>query len=103
MLKRIIVGVMVLAWFVTPIYVHPLAVAAVFIQMSMIIISEVLNIQHKAFENVILQYLYMALAASLYYFILPRWGFLERPIVERSGFSAKQNPNFFYWLYEKNL
>lgn len=103
MLKRIIVGIMVLAWYVFPIYVHPLCVAAVNIQMSLIILNEGLNVQYKAFENVAFKYLYGMFAASLYYFILPRWGFLEKDILKRSGFSAEKNPTLFYWLYEKNL
>jgi hypothetical protein len=40
MLKRIIVGIMVLCWYVTPAYVHPLAVMFVNIQMSFICLNE---------------------------------------------------------------
>jgi phosphatidate cytidylyltransferase len=39
----------------------------------------------------------------MYYFALPRWGFLERSFLERSGLSAQENPILFYWLYDKNL
>mgnify|MGYP001626799723 CR=1 FL=1 len=71
--------------------------------MCYICLNEGLNVSRKPFDDGFNVYLYNALATVLFYFSLPRWGFLERSIMERSGFTAKDNPALFYWLYEKNL
>lgn len=50
MTKRLIVGVMCLAWYVAPMYIHPLAVQVVSSHMAFILFSETFNIYRKEFE-----------------------------------------------------
>ena len=70
--------------------------------MAFILFSETFNIHRKEFEAqdslLVRSFLYLAIN----YFVMTRWGMLERGIVERSGFTAEQYPLTFEILYERN-
>ena len=49
-LKRVIVGFMVLAWYVCPMYVHPLCVQAVTCHMALIVHGEAFSMAQKTID-----------------------------------------------------
>lgn len=102
MVKRLVVGFMVLAWYVSPMYIHPSAIALVTLHMCSILYVEAFNVHRKDFETKGHLVYRFALLTTLNLFAFPRFGILERGIMERSGFSAKEYPITFMVLYEKN-
>ena len=96
--KRVIVGFMILSWYVSPMYIHPLAVSFVTCKFVFIVNREVFELESKerqylsACRNGAFRY---AFQFALFYFCMPRYGILERGIVEKSGFTAEQYPMLF--------
>ena len=103
MLKRTIVGFMVLAWYVFPMYVHPLVFVFVSWHIVQLIQDECFNVWRKDFEqNLMYSLFYHGHSLLMFYFLQPKIGFLQRSIVEASGFTEQTNPFLFFMLYEKN-
>ena len=106
--KRIIVGFMILSWYVSPMYIHPLAISFVTCKFVFIVNREVFELESKEryylsaerCKNGAFRY---AFQCALFYFAMPRWGILERGIVERSGYTAEEYPVLFSLLYENNM
>lgn len=87
--KRIVVGLMVLATYVSPMYLGPCFLFPVNIYICTEITNEAFNLKMKPFEETpaykLLRYLTIALT---YYIWLPFIGGLRREILENSGLSA---------------
>lgn len=104
MQKRLIVGFFFLSWYVAPMYFHPILVQIVSCHMALIIHSEAFTIKEKDFEEAATyrQARYL-ISIVLYYIMLPRFGILERSIIEASGFTAQENPIMFMVLYDYHI
>ena len=84
---------MILSWYVSPMYIHPLAISFVTCKFVFIVNREVFELESKErysnaerCKNGAFRY---AFQFALFYFCMPRWGILERGIVEKSGFTAE--------------
>ena len=99
MVKRIVVGFCVLAAYVSPIYIHPLALAYVSFHFSQMISYEAFYVHRKDFESIEHNLYRVALMATLCLFIYPKFGILERGIMERSGYTQEEYPMVFTILY----
>lgn len=100
--KRLVVGFMILAWYTVPIFIHPLAQPFFLIPMIYMCHSEAHYIKMKSFEE---QPSYegfrWVLFFGLFYMGLPRYGVLERDILEKSGITEDKYPTLFVFLYER--
>ena len=86
-IKRIVVGFCILAWYVFPMYVHPFCVAVVTLHMSFSILNDAFKLQRKEFEGPNQYWFRATVCGTMYYYIMPKMGILERRIVEDSGFT----------------
>ena len=102
MFKRITVGFLCVAWNVFPMYMHPIAHALVCSKMVFIGNREIFGIHYEGRENWIRKAQRYFLQFFIFYFCMTKSGMLERSIIERSGFSAEENPILFMILYEHN-
>ena len=100
--KRLVVGFMILAWYTVPIFIHPLAQPLFLIPMIYMCHSEAHYIKMKSFEE---QPSYegfrWVLFVGLFYMGLPRYGVLERDILEKTGITEEKYPALFVILYER--
>ena len=102
MIKRLVVGFAAMAWYLIPMYVHPFMIGPVSIITASLIHSETFNIYRKDFEesdNAVFRFCFLFFA---YLWALPRYGILERTILENSGYTAQKYPLLFKVLYERN-
>ena len=103
MVKRLVVGFMVLGWYVCPMYIHPIAISIVtFHMVTIICLSELHNLHRKGSSKSGHYLLKISILITSHLFFYPRFGILERGILERSGFTAEEYPKTFMILYEKN-
>ena len=100
-IKRIIVGFFILSMYVSPMYIHPFADMMHSFVVIHFCVKESFSIAHISQDYIDVCFRYL-LQALIYYYIMIRYGILERGIVERSGYSAQDYPNVFYILYERN-
>lgn len=103
MVKRLFVGVACMAWYLIPMYVHPFLNGPISFLTAGCIHMETFNVYLKDFEkssnNLFFRF---CLFFFLYLYFVPKFGFLERNIMERSGYTAAEYPLLFTVLYERN-
>ena len=86
--KRVVVGFFFLTWYCTPAFVHPVALVLVTSQMAYIIFKELLELKIKDFDlSRKIPFFRTILFLIFQYACLPKFGVLERGIMEKSGFS----------------
>ena len=84
-------------------YIHPILVQIVSCHMVLITHSEAFSIKEKEFETATYRRARYLISIVLYYILLPRFGILERSIIEASGFTAKEYPIMFMVLYDYHI
>lgn len=101
MRKRLVVGFYILAWYVFPMYVHPIVMCMVTWHIIITMQSESFYIKPKPFERTIsYRMLRYALQFIAFFILMPKIGPLERSIVEASGMTAEKYPLLFAILYD---
>ena len=85
-------------------YLHPILVQIVSCHIALIIHSEAFSIKEKEFEEATTyRQARWIISIVLYYIMLPRFGILERSIMEASGFTAQEYPIMFMVLYDYHI
>ena len=101
MRKRLVVGFFVLAWYVFPMYVHPIVMCMVTLHIIITMQRESFQIKPKDFERTIsYRVLRYAIQFLAFFILMPTIGPLERSIVEASGMTAEKYPLLFAILYD---
>mmetsp|Transcript_11905 Transcript_11905/g.15176 ORF Transcript_11905/g.15176 Transcript_11905/m.15176 type:complete len:255 (+) Transcript_11905:220-984(+) len=101
MRKRLVVGFFVLAEYVCPMFMHPLALILVNFHIVSSIHWEAYHIKMKPFEETTsYRLLRIAMSILAFFYFMPTYGAFERPILEASGLTAKENPLLFAVLYD---
>jgi len=82
-IKRIVVGICIWAWYTTPIFIHPLAEVIFVAPVVLIGASEIYNIRVKSFEEKPMMVVFRHLVSFFLLFIgMPKFGMLDRSILE---------------------
>ena len=104
MRKRIVVGCMVLAWCVTPIFIHPTAIIIQVFHLYYIICNEGFHLAQKEFETTwVYQTLKRTFIILVFFAISTKCGPFDRKIIENSGFSPKTHPIMFAILFDYHI
>ena len=89
MIERLVGGFCVMAWYLSCMYLHPFTIGPVSILAGGIVHSETFNVYKKDFEKGSNNFIFrFCLMTTMYLFFLPRFGILERHIMENSGITA---------------